>query len=457
MLRKRKGYNVAMFAALGMSLSAPPAPAAPLAQVPPGPPSPVAPGPGQGPPSPPGHQGPPSPPGPQGPPDPHGPPDPQGPSSPTGSLGPQGPQDPPDPQPPHNPPSPPCPSGPANSVAPLAQSDCQAPLVTPVLSDLSLPPTQSAQVTLEHPSLIPPNEQLGPTPVAPNEPGSPLVIAPRRSEDPTLTNPGEEESVFGSEEAFVIEPLKKRERRLIPLLETHSELSLECSTSRVAPPDNPNVGSEEVGPEQSGMRYSASAPNLSESLVPAMDENEKGKGKSNARNRPKASKVGPSKSVEDFGRMTRGREKRMREEEENVKSGMEKLVTAGKSLIGNPSELSDELPQPKPPSFDEVVEEWWRTEGRGVMSINAPAPAESAGSRWGFSLNPLAYLRRENAPDAGGESAGMELNSAEMEPARAAGRDDVEEEPASVASPSEVENAGPQFSSTRNDDDEAGK
>ena len=148
---------------------------------------------------------------------------------------------------------------------------------------------------------------------------------PPSDSDQTPTNPPLGDDDADDSEVFVIKPLRTKERQPIALLETHSEQSLACSISPAAPPDTvPNLVG--VCPEQS-----ASAPDLSEVRAPS-------KGKSSAKNPPKA-----SKSSEPLGRMTRGREKRMREEEELVRAGMEKLVTTGKALAGF-SDLEDTQP-----------------------------------------------------------------------------------------------------------------
>ena len=149
---------------------------------------------------------------------------------------------------------------------------------------------------------------------------------------------------------------------------------------------------------------------------------------------------------------------------------MEKLLSHGKSLIENPSERSDENPPSPgparnfsshdlmhfsshdlireniadPPTFDEMVEER-NDDGVVIMSPeNAPIRAESAVSSWGFSLNPFAYLQRQE--DAEGSTA-----------APNAGPADAEAEPANVASPGGFEDSGPQLTSTRNDEDDVEK
>ena len=237
---------------------------------------------------------------------------------------------------------------------------------------------------------------------------------------------------------FVIKPLKTKERRPIALLETHSEQSLTCSIPLAAHPHDPNSELVGVRPERS-----ASAPDLSE-VRPL------GKGKSSAKNPPKT-----SKSNEHLGRMTRGREKRMREEEELVRAGMEKLVTTGKALAGF-SDLEDTQPSFSKPTgsfsshdlirgsisdpslFDEAEQENANDDGVVIVSTeNAPIRAESASSRWGFSLNPLAYLQRQTG--LGENDAGLD-----------------ETEPAAEASKSE-KNADPQSSGESSDEQDAGE
>ena len=460
-LRKRRGVNVAIMC---LPLEVSPARTAPAAQIPPGPPAPPVPNVNQGPPSPPGPHGPQGPQGPQGPPGPNGPPGPPGPKGPQGPQSPNGPR---------SLPGSPGQAGPTGLAAPMGPSgsqgpnDCQAPGIQPAPQATSVipvsressvplpPPVSSTPVTLEHPALMTPVETLPPAPAATAEPTLSAVFTPLTAD--SEHNPMEEledDSVFDSWQEFDVEqPVRKRERQPITLLETHSEQSLFCSISYAAPPDNPDVGLIEISPERSGVRQSASLPNLSDSLAP-MPKPSKGK---RGKNPPKN-----SKSTEQLGSMTRGRE-RKRQEEELVRAGMEKLLSTGKTLIEGPSGSSDrQPPQPKPtgnfssqdlihgkvsdpPSFDELEqEEDVNVDGVVIVSSeNAPIRAENASSRWGFSLNPFAYLQRQE---------GVEDNDAVLD----AGPEDDETGPADVASPGD-DNIDPQFSSTRNDEGEAGK
>ena len=443
-LRKRRGFNVALLSASLLLESEAPARAAVVAQIPSGPLAHPAPTGNQGPPSPPGPRGPPGPQGPQGPPGPPGPPSPPGPSCPPGPIGLAAPLGPSVVQVrPDNP-------TPLTAVAP------QPPLATPVSLGSSvplLPPVNSTPVTLEHPALMTSVEALPSASAVIAEPTLSAVFPPLTAGG--VHNPMEEledDSVFDSWEEFSpTEPVKKRERRPITLLETHSEGSLFNSLFEAAPPDNPNVGLVEVCPERSAVRSSASAPNLSDSLTPVLKSN---KGKKGGKNAPKT-----SKSTENLSRVTRGTERRKREEE-IARAGMEKLLTAGKSLLDGSFGLSDEQPPNQnaigsfsshdlirsrisdPPLFNEVQENE-NVDGVVIISSeNAPIRAESATSSWGFSLNPFAYLQRQEG-------------TGENDAVPHAGPDETE--PADVASPSTVDETDPQFSSTRNDGNDAGK
>ena len=448
----RKGYNVAMLGAANMWETLPRAQIAPLAQNNPGPPPPMGPTANQGPPSPPGPKGPGPGPGSQGPgPDPPSPPGPQGPPGPSGSADPLDPSDLQDP---------------LGPLAPQAYEAPQGPLIVSVPREgpAPSPPTVNpTPVSLESPALTAPVDTAPPVFSAPGEPMAPPLALPSPPENAEETVG---DSVFDSKEYFVFEPVKKRARVPISLLETHSEESLQCSVSQAAPPDNSDVGLIEVCPEQSVVRHSASAPDLSDSSVPMPSV---GKGKGVGKSRAKAKNVTPSKSLEHVGSITRGREKKMREEM-LAKAGMEKLVSAGRKLIdgesGNLSETADDqhlCSKPiddfsshdlirqriaDPPAFDELEKE---KDGNDDLIVTVATGSqysihgtESANSGWGFSLNPFTFLQRQESAEGSGT-------------APEAGHEIVGADPASVASPSEIEGADPQFSSTRNDDDGAGQ
>ena len=194
-------------------------------------------------------------------------------------------------------------------------------------------------------------------------------------------------------------------------------------------------------------------------LVPMLDSH-KGKGK--GKNRPNAKEL-PSKASERGGMLTRGREREMREEEENVRVGLEKLLSTGKKLIDRdgdgPSERSGDQPPHSapigdfsshdlireriadPPSFDREDQPKKDNEELVVVSSeNVPANVDNVNNRWSLtSLNPFAYLQRPQDEVSGDENPANDGSG-----------------PANVASPRDVSVEEPQLASTPNEEKGAG-
>ena len=144
----------------------------------------------------------------------------------------------------------------------------------------------------------------------------------------------------------------------------------------------------------------------------------------------------------------------MREEEELVRAGMEKLVTTGKALAGF-SDLEDTQPSFSKPTgsfsshdlirgsisdpslFDEAEQDNGNADGVVIVTTeDAPIRAESASSRWGFPLNPLAFLQRQTG--LGENDAGLE----ETEPAAEASTSKRDADPQSSIKNDEEQDAG---------------
>ena len=145
-----------------------------------------------------------------------------------------------------------------------------------------------------------------------------------------------------------------------------------------------------------------------------------GKGKGKGKNRAKASEQAMEKTkFADTQKRCSNRlkAKREKEVEQNIKAGMNKLLSSSRKLTDDSDELDgtnqplvgdfsshdlirnriappntfDELPQ-EPPSDDIVV----------ISHENVPrTESGSVNTRWSFSINPLAYFRSET-PVSGG-------------------------------------------------------
>ena len=479
-VRRRAGYNVALAAAGAASFTpvpivlparnvlGPPAPHIPPGG-PPGPPGGPT-GPPGGPPGPPGGppgspggppgppSGPPSPPGPQGPPGPSGPPSP-------GAPGPSSPLNPPAPTVLQDPPI----NDPQALQAPQAPS---VPMVPHVPSASLVIPSTLVVTSIGSVTAPDPSESVLPTPSVGLPPTVPPA-SPHSSDDATPTNDGDGDDVFEESEYYVIQAPKRRERKPIALLDTHSAsqlstgnplagFSLLGSTSDLLSDSNvnPNVTNNlEAGPSATPNEPSGSL-NEKEDLVPMLDSHKgKGKGKSKSKSKTKEPPGNPS---ERGGMLTRQRGKEMRVEE-GMKLGMEKLVSTGKGLIDHdtdgPSGRPDEQPPFSPPtgsfsshdlireriadpsSFDEEDQPGNNDNALIIVSRdNVPTRVDNVNSRWSLpSLNPFAYLQRPQDDEIGVENPDNDATA-----------------PAEIASPRDVDSAEPQLTSTPKDDKGAG-
>ena len=168
--------------------------------------------------------------------------------------------------------------------------------------------------------------------------------------------------------------------------------------------------SSDVGPVELHAAGALASP--SASLVDVLPTRNKGVGK----NRPKASETARTKTKSYTGAVTRRREKMLRDEEENIRKGMKKLLSTSRQLLDDSLSPNDDSANEQrvgkpiadfsshdlirsrvaePESFDETDTSASQNTNNDILVLSSNTNrSENPERSWSFSLNPFSYLTR---------------------------------------------------------------